>query len=114
MTANTKKRKAETAVKSTRRAKKTTVKKETNNGDDAGSADVVPQPKKRTTKVKVQEETVEDELKVEEGQNGETEIKKTVRKSRAKKKADLQPLEPRTIGSKLLVGAHVSIAGGMY
>ncbi|PVI02211.1 AP endonuclease [Periconia macrospinosa] len=40
---------------------------------------------------------------------------KTIPKRQSKKKEqDLTPLEQRTMGSKLMVGAHVSIAGGVH
>jgi AP endonuclease-1 len=50
-----------------------------------------------------------------EVQVGENEVStkvKTVRKRQTKKKAEEGPLEERTKGSKLRIGAHVSIAGG--
>jgi AP endonuclease-1 len=51
------------------------------------------------------------EVKVEE--NGTATKVKTTQKRTTKKKAEkVAPLEERTQGSKLRVGAHVSIAGG--
>lgn len=47
--------------------------------------------------------------------NGEatTEKPKRKRKTKAEKEAEMLPLAPRTAGSKLLLGAHVSAAGGV-
>jgi len=130
-----KKRKAVATAKTTKK-RKTAVKAE-----DAADEEV-EKPKKRARKVKVEEETVEyvsrqqtsrtrtglecsvwtssglglltmvlhrREVKVEE--NGATTKVKTTQK-RKKKAEDAAPLEERTQGSKLRVGAHVSIAGG--
>lgn len=47
--------------------------------------------------------------------NGETLVKKRVSvKRQSKKDAAQAPLEERTVGSNLRVGAHVSTAGGTY
>ncbi|PSN64772.1 AP endonuclease [Corynespora cassiicola Philippines] len=78
-TINNKKRKAEPAVKVTKRAKTTTVKDES-----ARSAESV------------------------------TVKKATVKRTKKTQQATASPLEERTPGSKLLVGAHVSIAGGVH
>ncbi|KAF2687659.1 AP endonuclease [Lentithecium fluviatile CBS 122367] len=106
---NEKKRKAEVTVKTTKttkRARKTAVKEEADETDqDADKS------KKRARKVKVEEETVGQEVKVEA--NGTTIKAKTTQK-RKKKEGKIEPLEERTQGSKLRVGAHVSIAGGVH
>jgi AP endonuclease-1 len=133
---NGRKRKAETTTKTTKRAKTAAVKEEVPNGDD------IPEPpkgRKRTTKVKVQKETMENEIAVEgEAANGTTEetpkrrkratkvkveaevtldengeeVKVKKKRQKKPKPEDIPPLEPRTMDSKLRVGAHVSIAGG--
>lgn len=111
---NGKKRKAETVVAATKRARKTNVKDEVNDdtGVSAGAeAAVKSKPKKRTAKVKTEEKTVVDEIKVEAGEDGTT-VKTKTKRQRKKKEEVLQPLEERTVGNKLRVGAHVSIAGG--
>ncbi|KAH7115274.1 xylose isomerase-like protein [Dendryphion nanum] len=84
---NSRKRKAETTVSVTKRAKKATA-------------------------TKVEEHTIEEETKVQKGANGTTEVKK-VQKRQTKKATHLAPLQQRTVDTKLRVGAHVSIAGGI-
>lgn len=115
-----KKRKATTTVKSTKRARTAAVKQEV--ADDE-SASPEPEEKKapvkraargRAAKAKVTEEAVAEEVKVEEGESGEKEVKVKKTRTRKKKEEDLTPLEPRTVGSKLIVGAHVSTAGGVH
>lgn len=115
-----KKRKAATTVKTTKRARTAAVKQESTDGEEARAEPESAEkaPVKRATrgpaaKVKVTEEAVSKEVKVEEGADGKKEVK--VKKTRTRKKKeeeDLAPLEPRTVGSKLIVGAHVSAAGG--
>jgi len=106
-----KKRKAETTVKATKRAKKATVKEE-DDAEDANDTEETPKPKKRAAKKAKVEETVEGEVTAGADDNG-TEVKKITHKRQTKtKEAGLAPLEERTVGSKLLVGAHVSVAGG--
>ncbi|KAL5378343.1 hypothetical protein PMIN02_011252 [Paraphaeosphaeria minitans] len=110
--ANGKKRKAETAVsttKVTKRTRKTTVKAGTDadtNGS-AGKPVEAAKPRKRTPKTEVEEEAIEEKV---EG----TIIKATQKKSRKKKEENCAPLAERTTGSKLRVGAHVSAAGGIH
>jgi AP endonuclease-1 len=84
-----KKRKAvaETSVKTTKRSRNSAVKAEAVNG--------------------------EEEIKVTEKEDGQAEVKMKKKRTAKKKEANLVPLEERTEGSKLLVGAHVSIAGGI-
>ncbi|KAJ4303553.1 DNA-(apurinic or apyrimidinic site) lyase [Kalmusia sp. IMI 367209] len=114
--ANRKKRKAETTVKVTKRSRKTTLNEENTADKDALAAvseqeDAVPT--KRARKVKVEEGAVETGVQVKEREGGT--IVKTKQKTVRKKKEDnILPLEERTIGSKLRVGAHVSIAGGIH
>lgn len=63
---------------------------------------------KRSTKdkVKVEEET---------GVDGEVKVKvKRKRKTKEEKEAESMPLAARTLGAKVLVGAHVSSAGGVH
>lgn len=114
--ANGKKRKAgTTTVKTTKRARKGTAKDEPNGTVDASAAveeDTNAKSKKRAPrkKVKVEEETVED-VQVEEGEDG-TKVRTKQKRQRKTKEKNVAPLEERTVGSKLRVGAHVSIAGG--
>jgi AP endonuclease-1 len=131
---NGKKQETETTIKTTRK-RKTAVKAE----DEADEK--VEKPKKRARKVKIEEETVEyvshithstscpgvlqcghhldklltwnprrHEVKAEDGAT--TKVKTTQKRQTKKKAGDTAPLEQRTEGSKLRVGAHVSIAGG--
>lgn len=101
--ANGRKRKAEPTVTTAKRVRKTVVYKE----DDASSDSIAePAPKKRVRKVKV-EETVAQEKPAEAG-----EVKTKQKRQRKNKEEDSAPLEQRTVGSKLMIGAHVSIAGG--
>lgn len=101
--ANGRKRKAEPTVTTAKRVRKTVVYKE----DDASSDGIAePAPKKRVRKVKV-EETVAQGKPAEAG-----EVKTKQKRQRKNKEEDSAPLEQRTVGSKLMIGAHVSIAGG--
>lgn len=107
-TSVTRKRKAENTTTSTKRARKTTVKEEELDGsaNDSSGADEkpIPKPKARSRKVKVEDETVA----------GATKDIKKPKRLRKKKDEDLAPLQERTMGSKLRVGAHVSMAGGKF
>ncbi|KAF2195159.1 AP endonuclease [Zopfia rhizophila CBS 207.26] len=112
-----KKRKAETVTTTTKRTKKAVVEAE----EAPNHEEVAETPKKgqkrAVKKAKVTDDVVEETAQVEaEEDYGETKVvvKKTKRKSKAEKEAELAPLEERTVGSKLLVGAHVSIAGGVH
>ncbi|KAL1595085.1 DNA-(apurinic or apyrimidinic site) lyase [Paraconiothyrium brasiliense] len=115
---NGKKRKAETAAnttKITKRTRKTTVTTEKDADVDI-SVDKpaeIAKPKKRARKAKVEEETVVDEVVIQEGEEGNT-SKTTQKKSRKKKDEIIPPLAERTTGSKLRIGAHVSAAGGIH
>jgi len=51
-----------------------------------------------------------------EAENVDVEKKKPVKrvkKTKEEKEAELLPLAPRTVGSKIFIGAHVSASGGM-
>lgn len=111
--ANGKKRKATTTdVKVTKRTTKgtaTDIKTE----DIVDGTDESPQPKRRMTKkIKVDEDTVSNEVKVEANGNGATKVTQKTTVARKKKQVDLAPLAERTADTKLRVGAHVSAAGG--
>lgn len=70
---------------------------------------------RRKTKAKT-EVVIETEVKVEEQEADNGTVAKKVkrkRKTKEEKEAEAMPLAARTVGSKLLVGAHVSSAGGM-
>ena len=75
-----------------------------------GSSKKARTPKATPKKVVVVKEV---KVKVETKSNGVA-VAKVVRKRKTKeeKEAEMQPLAARTVGSKLLVGAHVSAAGG--
>ncbi|KAJ9648769.1 DNA-(apurinic or apyrimidinic site) lyase [Coniosporium tulheliwenetii] len=83
-------------------------------GVEATANGTPAKPKKRAKKTK---STIKEEVKIEE-QDGEdgTVIKKVKRKRKTKeeKEAEAMPLAARTVGTKLLVGAHVSSAGGVH
>jgi AP endonuclease-1 len=128
------KRKADTVTKTTKRSRTTAVKAEAVEFD-AGpkrpkraakvkvaeerteeavvedEAEEAPKRQKRARKVKVEEKD-EEEIAVAEGENGETTVKAKSTRQKKVKEDHLPPLKPRTVGSKLRVGAHVSIAGG--
>jgi AP endonuclease-1 len=110
-TTDGRKRKAETTVKTTKRAKKDGVKEEEPVITEASE----PLRKKRATTKKVKyEEDADDKV---EGADGEAAnvVEKTVKKkvTRTKKsKEPVPPLEERTTDTKLRIGAHVSVAGG--
>ncbi|KAF2108373.1 xylose isomerase-like protein [Lophiotrema nucula] len=112
-----KKRKADTVTKTTKSTKRTKKSIVEDNGTATNETDgVEATPKKgRKKTVKVQEEVIDEEVKVEaaEGEDGQVEVK--VKRKRATKKKEAEaPLEQRTVGSKLRIGAHVSGAGGVH
>ncbi|KAF2274802.1 AP endonuclease [Westerdykella ornata] len=111
---SSRKRKARTTVKTAKRARKTVISEDLANSDEEAEAEGETQtPSKgraRVSKVKDDEETIEH--KITDGENGVT-ITKRKRQKRIKIE-DLPPLQPRTVGSKLLVGAHISSAGGVH
>jgi AP endonuclease-1 len=110
-TTNTKKRKADTTeVTVTKRTKATTLKTEV--ADVDASANDSPRPKQGATKkVKIEEETVKEEIELQEDSKGKTKVtKKTT--TRKKKEVDTSPLAERTQDTPLVLGAHVSAAGG--
>jgi AP endonuclease-1 len=109
---NDKKRKAETTeVKLTKRTKKTTTLK-TEDEDFVVGADASPRPNKRAPrKVKVEVETIGDDVVLEENGKGKA---KVIRKTTTRKKVEVEaaPFAERTTDSPLVLGAHVSTAGG--
>jgi AP endonuclease-1 len=110
-TTNTKKRKADTTeVTVTNRTKATTLKTEVADVDT--SANDSPRPKRGATKkVKIEEETVKEEIELQEDSKGRAKVtKKTT--TRKKKEIDTSPLAERTQDTPLVLGAHVSAAGG--
>lgn len=110
---DSKKRKANsTEANLTKRTKKAAAL-ETETVDVIAEATASPRSKRHAThKVKVDEDVVED--KIEIGGNGDAKVtKKTTTITRKKKKeVDSSPIEKRTKGHPLMVGAHVSGAGG--
>ena len=114
-TANGRKRKAETTVKTTAKAtKRTKVAKEEIKIEEEAIVEAAETPrKKRGTAKKVKYEEDDDK---DDGANGETAtVEKTVKKiaTRTKKSKEPEPpLEERTADTKLRIGAHVSVAGG--
>jgi hypothetical protein len=83
--------------------------------DEGDTDEEVETPRKGTLKTK-RKAVVEDKVKVEieKSQNGETKATiKRKRKTKEEKEADAMPLTARTLGSKIFVGAHVSVAGGV-
>jgi AP endonuclease-1 len=83
------------------RTKRKAVAKE----ESASEDEAIPKTKTKTKKQPAKK------IKVE-GENGEITAKKAPTKRRSKKGVVQAPLEERTVGSKLRVGAHVSTAGG--
>lgn len=70
--------------------------------------------RKRATKVTTK---VEETVKVEDaGEDGEAEVvvKKKATRKRKLKVEEIEPLEPRTADTKINVGAHVSVSGGVH
>jgi AP endonuclease-1 len=80
------------------------------------SADETPKKgTKRKIKVKKVVEKKEGEAEEELNENGTVKKKVTrKRKTKEEKEAEAMPLAARTLGSKILVGAHVSSAGGVH
>jgi hypothetical protein len=85
----------------TLRAKRKAVVKE----ESASEDEAIPMTKTKTKKQPAKKMKIEDE-------NGEVTAKKVRTKRQSKKNVVQTPLEERTVGSKLRVGAHVSTAGG--
>lgn len=66
---------------------------------------------KRKRKVIIEEE---EETKVQVDGGDVIKTTKKRRKTKEEKVAENMPLAPRTIGSKVVVGAHVSASGGVH
>ncbi|CAI6334563.1 unnamed protein product [Periconia digitata] len=98
------KRKAETTVTGTKRVRKAVAYEES---DESAVESAETIPNKRARKAKAKETIVEDVDMV-------SKFKVAPKRTSKKKEEDSAPLEQRTVGSKLLVGAHVSIAGGVH
>lgn len=64
-----------------------------------------PKPKRKAAKKQVKEEAEEDD--------GEEKKVSRKRKTKEEKEAEAMPLQARTVGHKLFIGAHVSSAGGV-
>jgi AP endonuclease-1 len=106
------KRKAATgsSAEVTKRVKKTKVV-EVNTDDAVALTDQSPRPKRRAPKQATVEDAADEGFKVEVG--GDVKTKVTKRTTTRKKKDEiLAPLKERTNGTSLVVGAHVSSAGG--
>ena len=109
--ADSRKRKAESITQSAKKTKRAgTAAKVSYAEISAGKAEEAPKatPEKRK---KLYEIEVEEDTEIEV-----TVTKKKVQRKRKTKedlKAEAMPLAVRTVGSKLLVGAHVSGAGGL-
>jgi AP endonuclease-1 len=101
-TATSRKRKATTETKAPKRTK-------TQTEQDVADGVAVPPKKQRAVK-KVKANHAVDDV-VEENGDGETKPAKK-KAARTKKQDDQSPLELRTKNSPLIVGAHVSTAGG--
>jgi len=83
------------------------------NGEDlAGSPRKTP---KRKSKVPAVDESKANGVEAHnDAEEAETPAKvKRKRKTKEEKEAEMLPFAPRTVGSKLLLGAHVSAAGGV-
>jgi AP endonuclease 1 len=86
---------------------------------EASTPSKSPKKRRKETELKSTEEDIAEKVIIDE-ERGEEEVdikiaKKTRRKRKTKeeKEAEAMPLAARTVGSKLFVGAHVSIAGGV-
>jgi AP endonuclease-1 len=79
--------------------------------EDEDTVVSVKQVTKVEKKVKVEQNGPSAETS-QETNGTETKVKRKPRKTKEEKIAEAMPLAARTIGSKLLVGAHVSAAGG--
>ncbi|KAH5170713.1 hypothetical protein HBI24_237900 [Parastagonospora nodorum] len=102
-TATSRKRKATTETKVLKRTK-------TQTEQDVADAVAAPPKKQRAVKKVKANHAVDDVV----GENGDGETKPAKKKAaRTKKQDDQSPLELRTKNSPLIVGAHVSTAGGV-
>ncbi|KAF2025432.1 AP endonuclease [Setomelanomma holmii] len=82
--------------------------------DDVDASIKSPPAKRRRGKkdeVEVDEKTVEEKVKVEQDGVGEVKVTK---KRTTKKKETITMVVPRTQGSSVSIGAHVSTAGGIH
>lgn len=115
MPTRTNKRKGAAGAKATKRLKKD-VHDDDEDGELPLSVPASSRSKRRATKeVYVEEEITDDEVKVEEHENGNVKAQKpTTRKSKGGSKSAKTPeaYAERTKDSKLRMGAHVSTAGG--
>jgi AP endonuclease-1 len=92
-------------------SKKAKAKVEVKNEVDIEIAEAAPKATPRQTK-----KSTKEIVKVEEaGSTGEVKVKvQRKRKTKEEKEAEAMPLAARTLGAKVLVGAHVSSAGGVH
>jgi AP endonuclease-1 len=110
-TTNGRKRKATTTETTITKRTKKTAAVDVKTEDNVKSVNESPLPKRGAAKkVKAQETAFKDETKVEDDA-GETKVTKK-KAPRAKKPVDSTPLASRTVDTDLLIGAHVSTAGG--
>jgi hypothetical protein len=80
-------------------------------------ADVTPATTKRTKTASTTSAETKSPVEAKAKSANGTAVKKTAKKAtttRKKTREDALPLEERTSDTKLRVGAHVSVAGGMY
>ena len=116
--ANGKKRKAAgetTAPRTIKRTKKATATVADNNNDEADAVTKdSPRLKRRAAKKVKVEEQADEVVQVDAEGSGDTKAttKKKTTTARKKKTVYLAPLADRTKDTELLLGAHVSIAGG--
>jgi hypothetical protein len=101
----------------TKRTKKASAV-EVDSAEDLHTTSNSSQPEKRSARNKKVEvaEVVKDGVDVEENGGGDTKAKKNTKKSTPKKKkkkeVEIAPLAEQTTDTPLIVGAHVSSAGG--
>jgi AP endonuclease-1 len=107
--------KREITTKSTPSSKKTKVASTSIKKEDAEVNDPKPSADESPKKATKQKSKVKKVVTKEEVEESGTIKKKVVRKKKTKeeKEAEAMPLAARTIGSKILVGAHISSAGGV-
>lgn len=117
--ANGKKRKAAgetTAPRTTKRTKKATATVADNNDEADAVTKDSPRLKRRAAKKVKVEEQADEVVQVDAEGSGDTKAttKKKTTTARKKKTVYLAPLADRTKDTELLLGAHVSIAGGTF
>jgi len=108
---------AQLKLATTKRQRTTKAKKEAVAVDNAGNFSPAPETKRASAKSKKADkgstQESDQDAKRSKEEKSKTEGRRK-RKTKEEKEAETMPLAARTIGSNMLIGAHVSSAGGVH